>query len=683
MAQDAKGLALAAEFPAVTEADWLAKVDQALKGAPLDKLVSKTYDGIDLKPLYTPADWDQNADQNGMPGASPFTRGGAWRDPLGPPWHVRARLTHPDPKAANKDALTDLVNGATALELVMTADPTQGGNEAGGVTVQTYADLATLLDSVMLDLAPVSLKAGADAAAAAMALMGLWEEKGVSADDAVASFNLDPLGTLAAAGTLPYSVESAYKQMRHITAHSLKAWPKARAVGVNAAVYHVAGASEAQELGAALATAVAYLRALEEGSADLNDAAGSFTFTFALDADVFLGIAKLRAARRLWARVLEVSGLDPKPMVIEAETAQRMITAYDPWVNMLRTTAASFAGAVGGADSIAVRAFDEAGGEASALGRRSARNTQIILAEESHLGRVHDAAGGAGLFEVLTDELCEKAWGVFQSIEAKGGMAAVLESGAFAADITRTAEARAVNVARRKEQITGLNEFPNILEKELTVTLIDHAALAAQAAAVRAAAPKMEGGPKGIDDAIAKLKSGVLLSDLTAALSPADPVSVTPLQARPVGEEFEVLRKRSDEIKAATGTRPQIFLANLGPVAKHTARATFAKNFFEAGGIEAVGTDGFDDMAALGDAFKASGASLAIICGSDDLYDALGADAAAVLKGAGASLIYLAGKGGENEAAFNDAGVTDYIFMGANLLDILSAAYDRLMEAQS
>jgi len=449
-------------------------------------------------------------------------------------------------------------------------------------------------------------------------------------------------------------------------------------VGVNAALYHAAGASEAQELGAALATAVAYLRELEQSDSDLDALAGSFSFTFALDADVFLGIAKLRAARRLWARVLEASGLTAKPMHIEAESASRMITAYDPWVNMLRTTAAGFAGAIGGADSIAIRAFDEAGGEASALGRRSARNTQIILAEESHLGRVHDAAGGAGLFESLTDELCEKAWGVFQGIEAKGGMAAVLESGAFAADIARTAEARAVNIARRKEQITGLNEFPNILEDELKVTPIDRAALAQKVATARTAAPKVEGEPGGIDGVLARIKDGALLADITTLLAKGDAVSVAPLAPRPVGEAFEVLRKQSDAIKAATGKRPQIFLANLGPVAKHTARATFAKNFFEAGGIEAISTNGFDDMAALGDAYQASGAKLAIICGSDDQYEALGADAAAALKAAGCGRIYLAGKGGENEAALNGAGVTDYIFMGANLLDVLAAAYEEV-----
>lgn len=204
-----------------------------------------------------------------------------------------------------------------------------------------------------------------------------------------------------------------------------------------------------------------------------------------------------------------------------------------------------------------------------------------------------------------------------------------------------------------------------------------------------AAAPEAKSAPVGFDtppngvaEAIEKLKQGALLKDLTASLNSDDAETARVLAPRPVGEEFEILRKRSDEIKAANGNRPQIFLANLGPVAKHTARATFAKNFFEAGGIEAIHTDGFDDMAALGDSFKASGAKLAIICGADDQYRELGVDAAAALKGAGAAQIYLAGKGGDNEAALTAAGVTDYIFMGANLLEILSAAYDRLMEAK-
>ncbi len=673
MAQDAEGLALAAEFPAVTEADWLAKVDAALKGAPIEKLVSKTYDGIALKPLYTPADWDHQADQNGIPGAAPFTRGGAWRDPLGPPWHVRARLTKADPSAANKDALTDLVNGATALELVIDADGT--GNNDAGIVVQDVADLETVLNDVLLDLAPISIKAGAHAVAVASALLIVWENRNVPADQAVASLNIDPLGTLARDGNLPGSLRNLFEQIAVMIGYVDGKWDKARLLGVDAAIYHDAGASEAQELGAAMATAVAYLRALEALGIDPAVAAKHMVFNLALDADVFLGIVKLRSARRLWARVLEAAGIDPIPMLIEAETASRMMTAYDPWVNMLRTTAAGFAGAVGGADSIAIRGYDAAQGGDSNLARRNARNIQIILAEESHLGRVHDPAGGAGLFESLTDELCVAAWETFQSIEARGGMIDVIKSGAWAADIGRTAEARAVNVARRKEQITGLNEFPNIFDETDA-----HEQVARPAP--KKGAIQFDGPPQGVAPALEMLKQGALLKDLTQVLNSDDAETAPVIAPRPVGEDFEALRKRSDAIKAASGTRPQIFLANLGPVAKHTARATFAKNFFEAGGVEAISTDGFDDMAALGAAFKSSGAKLAVICGADDQYGSMGADAAAALKDAGAVQIFLAGKGGENEAALNNAGVTDYIFMGANLLDILSAAYDRLTEAK-
>lgn len=673
MAQDAEGLALAAEFPAVTEADWLAKVDATLKGAPIEKLVSKTYDGIPLKPLYTQADWDQQADQNGVPGAAPFTRGGAWRDPLGPPWHIRARISKVDPKGANKDALTDLVNGATALELLVDADA--GGNEARGIAVQDVADLEAVLNDVMLDLAPVSFKAGPHAVAVATALLAVWEGRDVPADQAVASFNIDPIGTLASDGALPGSLRNVFEQLAVMIGYLDGKWDNARLIGVDAALHHSAGASEAQELAAALATAVAYLRALDDLGVDVAKAAKHLTFTFALDADVFLGITKLRAARRLWARVLEAADIAPLPMVIEAETASRMMTAYDPWVNMLRTTAAGFAGAIGGADSIAIRGYDEAQGADGEIGRRNARNIQIVLAEESHLGRVHDPAGGAGLFESLTDDLCESAWTLFQSIEARGGIVELIKSGDWAAELTRTAEARAVNVARRKEQLTGLSEFPNIFDE---VAAVDEVVRPAQ----KSGAVSFDTPPEGVAAAIEKLQQGALLTDLTAALNTDAAETASVLVPRPVGAAFESLRKRSDAIKADTGTRPQVFLANLGPVSKHTARASFAKNFFEAGGVEAISTDGFDDMAALGNAFKSSGASLAVICGTDDQYASMGADAAAALKAAGAVQIYLAGKGGDNEAVLTGAGVTDYIFMGANLLDILSAAYDRLMEAK-
>jgi methylmalonyl-CoA mutase len=316
-----------------------------------------------------------------------------------------------------------------------------------------------------------------------------------------------------------------------------------------------------------------------------------------------------------------------------------MLTQRDPYVNMLRATMAVFSAGLGGADSIAVLPHTAALGLPDAFARRVARNTQLILLEEANLAKVGDPAAGSGAIEDLTSNLCTTAWSQFQAIEAAGGMWSALERGLVQKNVATVRAERQKAVARRKDALTGASEFPNLLEEP---------------AAILDVAPR------------------ATPQETTIA------VRSEPLPGLRLAEPFEKLRDRSDQILKASGKRPRVFLANLGSAADFTARATFAKSFFEAGGIEAIDSTGFSDPSALAAAWKASGTALVCLCSSDKVYAQQAADVARALTGAGAKHIYLAGRPGEQEITLRGGGIADFIFAGGDVLALLGEAYERM-----
>ncbi|WUD76558.1 methylmalonyl-CoA mutase small subunit [Streptomyces sp. NBC_00510] len=621
------GLSLAAEFPDATHEQWrrlvegvLRKAGKDVSGQAAEDALSTTLeDGLTTRPLYTAPDApDAFGDRVGLPGFAPFTRGGAPAGGVLGGWDVRQRHARPDAARANEAVLADLENGVTSLWLVL--------GDAG----LPVSALGAALDGVYLDLAPVVLDAGADFEAAGQALFALYDERGVSRRAARGNLGADPLGHVARTGdgdALAARTAAAAGLARR--AH--EQYPGLRALTVDALPYHEAGGSAAEELGASLATGVAYLRALTEAGLPVDAACGQLEFRYAATADQFLTIAKLRAARRLWARVAQVCGATAtvagqRQHVV---TSPVMMTRRDPWVNMLRTTVATLGAGVGGADSVTVLPFDHALGLPDAFARRIARNTSTILLEESHLARVVDPAGGSWYVERLTDELAGAAWAWFQELERSGGQAAALASGLVADRLAATWAKRAQALAKRREPITGVSEFPLLSE-----------------------AP-VERDP-----------------------APAAPSGGLPKVRR--DEAYENLRARSDAHLAATGSRPKVFLAALGPAAAHTGRVTFAANLFQAGGIEPVHDPVTVDAATVAEAFARSGAQIACLCSSDALYEERAADVAAALKAAGAGRVFLAGRPGEHEQAYTAAGVDGFVFAGGDAVAVLTSVLDRM-----
>src|SRR4051812_41474333 len=473
----------------------------------------------------------------------------------------------------------------------------------GAVPVDALGDV---LADVYLDLAPVSVQGGLPAAEAFLSLV-----EGRTDLAAGGSLGLDPLGDLAASGE-EQDLSGLADVVRRAAPLGL------RTVTVDATVFHDAGASAVEELGCSLAAGVAYLRALTDGGLGVDEAFGQLEFRYAAGADQFTTIAALRAARRLWERIGEASGASPEARAQRqhAVTSSVMTTRHDPWVNLLRTTIACFAAGVGGADVVTVQPFDAALGLPDSFSRRIARNTQSLLVEEGHLARVLDPAGGSWYVESLTEQIAQAAWAWFTEIERAGGLQRALSDGLVRERVAAAWQERSTRLAHRTDAITGVSEFPNLAER-----LPER----------RPAAEVLRSAPQG-------------LPRVRAA------------------QAFEELRDRAE----ASDPRPHVYLATIGPVARHTARASFAGNLFQAGGIRTTSGDGASGLAE-------AGTTVACICGTDKDYAQSAAALAKELKEAGATHVWLAGKPDPGVD-----GVDGYVYTGCDALAVLTTVHEQL-----
>lgn len=609
--------ALGSAFPPVTAETWRKVVEKALGGKSADSLSSVTDDGLTLKPLYLRSDWA--AGRSGAPGAAPFTRGATRAEG----WDIRPVIDDPRLPEAKAAIKAELAGGASSLALRL-AEPAQPKGP-WGVFATTLEDLDTLLQDVLLQHIAIAFDAGPQGYAAAVALIALWKRRGIAPKDAMAALNIDPIG----AGVGGLENEAIGALAKEIAAH----YPQVTTLGVDLRVYHAAGASEAQEIGLALATGAAYLRMLEAAGLSLEAALGQIRFIFATDSLFFLSIAKLRAARLAWSRLVEACGVDPAkgPMRIWAETAWQELARRDPYVNMLRGSAGCFAAAVGGAEAISVRPFDEAITVPGPFGRRIARNTQLVLAEEAGLARVQDPAGGSWYVESATEKLAEAGWRIFHDIEAAGGIWTALSSGKVASLIGAIDQRRSRRLATREEPLTGVSIYPDLNEPLVSAAEIDWAKVAQEAKARVKAAPNLDAlknapPAERLGAAIAALEAGASLSAIETAVG--HHVFAHQPAPRRLAEPFEALRDACD----ALPRRPKLFLANWGKPRDYLDSATFARNLFAVGGIEAVGDQGYADKDALLKAARESGASLIVLCTGAEKRAAEGADLIAALR---------------------------------------------------
>jgi methylmalonyl-CoA mutase len=687
-------------FPPVSLDQWR---EQATRGEPGVEPVTGLEDGIEVRWLYTRED-QLASDPAGVPGEAPFVRGTR----AGHHWQIRQEQTHPDRAVANREILEDLNGGVTEITLRLDraarlgVAPGSDGFTArrgeDGIAISNLDDLGVVLEGVYLDLAPVALEAGAAFMPAAALLAAHWRETGIAPDQALASFRADPLAALARDGSLPFSPEDGLLQAAWLAAEAGRDYPKVRALGVDSTAYVEAGATAAWELGIALSTAVEHLRAGSEAGLGSAEVARQIEFTLGVGPDQFLEMAKFRAVRRLWSRVLEECGVaeDERHSPTYARTSGRMITWIDPWVNMLRVATATFAAGTGGADGVTATPFDSALGEPGPIGRRIARNTQIVLQDESSLGRIADPLAGSWYGEVLTDEVARAGWRRFTEIEAEGGALAALRSGLIADSLAEAADRREDELIHRARVMTGVNEFP-ILDGEGTdPEPVDREALARLDAARLAERPGLTGleelaaapPDERFGKAVSLAVSGARVDELLAAIAGdtageagstrryADgPAVIKPVDPRPDAAPFEHLRAAVDAHEQAGGKRPRMYLACMGAIAAHVNFANWAKSFFEVAGIETVPSGALDGDEAQAETFSQGGFAITAVCAGRKEDPAEVAALVAALRDAGAAYVYMVNSTSE----INDAsGADEVVRNGVDMEAVLTAALERL-----
>ncbi|MES0882893.1 methylmalonyl-CoA mutase family protein [Roseibium sp. SCP14] len=650
-------------FYSADEEAWWASVDKALKGASRQRLFGATDDGLEIAPLYgrrtdTPAQMLRAGKQD---------------------WSIVQRIDIADPSRANEQLLDDLEGGASGAELVFSgAAPAHGF----GVRVDNINALEKLFNGVQLNLIDLRIEAGQGTLEALGLVAAYLERQGG-----------DPATVSLVAGVDPYSASAFSKkssigevmrlnEIRDTVTALESLGSSARLLQADGRVWHNAGATPAQELALVLASAAAHLRTLEEAGLQPEDWASRISMCLIADADQFGTIAKARAIRALWSCVLDGAGLAQTPAQLHMSTSYRMLTRRDPWVNLLRNTVATFAAGVGGADSICVLPHTLAVGLPDESARRLARNTQSILLEESSLSKVMDPAAGSGAIEDRTGKLCDAAWNFFQEIEAAGGIAAALRKGLVQERISDASAQLDRHVAHRKRPITGVSEFPDLSETGVKV-------LSGEANEMVCLPSSENDLPEpGDGQWFNALRSSALDGKTLLEFSGIEGVAsedgvLRGSTVQRIAEPFENLRSAAEKFEQDTDSTPTVFLATLGTLAQFTARATWTANAFAAGGFKTVGAAVYETHEDLISAFKQSGAVLACLVSTDDVYEAEAEAVARLLKQAGATHLYLAGKPGERDVANAEAGVDTFVFAGCNLLDLLEDAHVRLNEAQA
>jgi len=646
------------EFPAPTYEAWRAETEATLAGAAFEKkLVTRTSEGIDIQPIYRREDLAGLTHLGSLPGTRPFVRGtrsnGAWE--------VAQEIPGESAGALNEALRNDLEHGQTAINITL--------EEAA--RIETARDFDQILEGVDLSRLPLFIQPGSAALPLFALLISHLLRKGTDLRALRGAFENDPLGELISHGSLPHSLAAAFERMALVTRLAILQTPQFRTVGVRLHACSDAGGNAVQELAFALATGVEYLRQLETRGLGVNEAAPRFLFSFSMGADFFTALAKLRAARMLWARVVGASGggADAQKMQIHARTSLWNRSTLDPYVNMLRGTTEAFSAVAGGCDSLHVGVFDEVIRPPDEISRRLARNTQTILRDECHFGHVIDPAGGSYYVETLTDQLARKAWTLFQEIEKQGGMARAVTNGTPQEQVRAVAATKAEAVALRRLSLIGVNVYANPREKPLETKRAE-AATGAHTAAKDPLPGLREAAQENIVQlAIAVAAEGATLGELASALSARDgePAKAEPLALRRAAEPFERMRAAV----AAAGP-PKVFLANMGPLRQHKPRADFATSFFQVGGFGVIENRGFPSVEAAAEAAGQSGAPIVVICSTDETYPEIVPPLARKIKaGRPDVILVLAGFPKEHVEAFKAAGVDEFIHIRTNCCQTL------------
>ncbi|MFA1710151.1 methylmalonyl-CoA mutase family protein [Peribacillus frigoritolerans] len=696
---DVANKTLFSDFPTPTFQQWREITEKSLKGATIEeKLVTNTYEGIQLQPLYRMEDIEGFSHLSSMPGEFPFVRGTKALGYSEEPWEVCQELVYSSPEEFNQAARNDLEKGQTMLHVVLDESRfldldfpgTQHKNpKRRGVPFSSLHDFQKAFQGINLEKTPVYIEAGMTGLPFFASFMAYLQGQNQNPKNLKGCMGMDPLGQLVQSGTLPYSINQSFEMMSEIMKWSKENAPHLQTVVVGANSYQDAGGNAVQELAFSIATGVEYLRNIENEFISIDDVAQRMRFSYSIGANFFMEIAKFRAARMLWSRIVKELGgnEDSQKMSIHARTSAWTKTVNDPYVNILRGTVEAFGGIIGGINSLHVSPFDEAIRPAEEFSRRIARNTHSILDEEANLSKVADPAGGSWYIESLTYSLAEKAWELFQQIEEKGGMYHSLLEGFPQDMVSKTAELRKNNINNKKDKFVGTNIYPNLNETPIknekqdpsqnspvNDTGIDGLNSNMDLLFVKEALQDFIADPS-LENAIKASSSGATLENLYKAmrLSKTMTPSINTVRIHRGAESFESLRDHAEEYKKKTGAHPKVFVANIGTVSQYKKRADFVTDFFEVGGFTIIEHGGFSTVTEAVEAFRFSQARIFVICSSDENYlEWVPSLARGIKQFSPETSVLLAGNPNiQDRGLYMDAGVDDFIHASVNNYDKL------------
>ncbi|MGM0834565.1 MAG: methylmalonyl-CoA mutase family protein [Bacillota bacterium] len=601
-------------FPKVTLEEWTAQAEKALKGKPVSKLNSLTYEGITRKPIYTEVDLER---------ISPVDKNGS------ADWTVSQQL-YPGTslEEMNNQLLQELQKGLQAIHFAV--KPAVNSKALGITSVEA---LETLLKDVPVEEVPLQIYSGSSATA----FMNLLKDSSIDKTHLHGIIGADPIAELVTVGSLGQPLEQLFDEMKANLEWKEQNGTKLKTIWIQAAPYHNGGASSVEELAATMATAVTYLHALKERGATVQEAASEIAFSFPVGSDFFMEVSKLRAARILWANIVEAFGGDDEAqkMALHATTSLFTKSNLDPYVNMLRTTTEAFSAAIGGAESLNIDSYQQ---ESDVFSRRIARNTHYILKEESFLSKVDDPAAGSYYVEKLTHQLADEAWTLFQEIDGNGGIVEALQTGFLQEKIKQVRDKRLKDVESRKKVLVGTNMYANLAEQ---LPNRGHSHIASPT-----------------ENAMMKLEP---ITPMTLSLP------------------FETLRYQAKEYAEKTGTKPNITLINLGSLASHKPRTDFAAGFFHVGGLSTIVSPSFSRIEEL-EAWLLNGPTMdyVCICGSDDTYGKMLDDVLSLLQKHPIKILLAGLPDTERQASLKQLGVTDFIHMKSNCYEQLTVIHQEM-----
>ncbi len=674
------------DFPGTSFEEWKKVAEKDLKGLPYDKsLITKTYEGIDLQPIYSKENTENNPLLENFPGFSNFVRGSKHEGNLQNGWLISQELPYFNPEEYNEAIKYDLERGLNSiyfrpdLAALLSKNPDEADNNEfgkGGTSIASLSDLETCFRDVVLTKQPLFVNGGFSALPVFTMFLAYFRKHNIDIKNLQGAFLSDPYVFAMRTGITPFQFKTAFDEISTLTKWNVENKTSLKTIGVCGYEYVNAGASAVQELGYAMASAVEYINQMLERGFEIDDIAPRFFFTFGISTNYFTEIAKLRAARLIWSNIINAYGGNDKSkrIFIHAKTSFYNQTRNDIYVNLLRTTTGAFSAIVGGADSIYTSPFDETIGLPDEFSRRLARNAQIILNEESHLNAVIDPAGGSYYVESLTEELAKKAWDIVKSVESSGGMMNAVVNGITQKEIANIAAAKQKDYAKRKKVIVGNNMYANIKEEPLAAKDNNLPVFAKTRITEFSKRKKQNVSLKGIsvESLTEAFSNDASIADVAESLKrkPYDK-NITPLSTKRASEIFEELRDISFRYKEKNGFLPKIFLAAMGPLKQHKARADFARGFFEVGGFDVIYKKGFTSNEEAVNSALESNSEIVVICSTDDTYPEIVPELVKELKAKIKNVkVNLAGYPKDMVETYRQNGIDDFIFLGADVYEL-------------